>query len=82
MYVFNIADMFQTAAFAAGKNFTMADVMLVPQLGILVRVGLKLGEKFPSLDAYYTRVCERASVKASWPPHWKEGPGPALLADI
>ncbi|XP_051884509.1 glutathione S-transferase A-like [Pristis pectinata] len=57
----------------AGKNFTMADVMLLPQLACAVRFGLSI-DKYPRLLEYYTRVKERPSLQASWPPHWKEDP--------
>ena len=28
------------------------------------------------------QMIERASVKASWPPHWKDSEGKDLLADV
>ncbi|XP_067853771.1 glutathione S-transferase A-like [Heptranchias perlo] len=57
----------------AGKNFTMADVMLLPQVAYAVRFGLST-DKYPKLMEYYTRVKERPSIQVSWPPHWKESP--------
>ncbi|XP_069757147.1 glutathione S-transferase A-like isoform X3 [Narcine bancroftii] len=66
----------------AGKNFTMADVMLFPQLAYAVRFGLSLDE-YPKLSEYYTRVKERPSIQASWPPHWNECPPPMdVLKDV
>uniref|UniRef100_UPI00398EB92D glutathione S-transferase rho n=1 Tax=Pristiophorus japonicus TaxID=55135 RepID=UPI00398EB92D len=59
--------------YIAGKNFTMADVMLLPQVAYAVRFGLPT-DKYPKLMEYYTRVKERPSIQASWPPHWKESP--------
>ncbi|XP_055504650.1 glutathione S-transferase A-like isoform X1 [Leucoraja erinacea] len=56
-----------------GKNFTMADVMLFPQLACAFRFGLAT-DKYPRMFEYYSRVKERPSVKASWPPHWNESP--------
>ncbi|XP_048731053.1 glutathione S-transferase A-like isoform X2 [Ostrea edulis] len=61
----------QTGAFLAGPNFTMADIYFFPFIGFGVRLGLSL-DKFPNLKAYYERACARPSVKATWPPHWKE----------
>ena len=49
---------FQSAAkggFLCGE-FSMADVAMFPVLALHVRVGLKLGEKRPHLQAYYNRV--------------------------
>ncbi|XP_038662973.1 glutathione S-transferase A-like [Scyliorhinus canicula] len=57
----------------AGKNFTMADVMLFPQVAYAVHFGLS-SDKYPKLTEYYNRVKERPSIQASWPPHWKESP--------
>ncbi|XP_048731050.1 glutathione S-transferase A-like isoform X1 [Ostrea edulis] len=61
----------QTGAFLAGSNFTMADIYFFPFIGFGVRLGLSL-DKFPNLKAYYERACARPSVKATWPPDWKE----------
>ncbi|XP_064414470.1 glutathione S-transferase rho [Latimeria chalumnae] len=66
----------------AGKNFTMADVMLFPQLAYAVRFGLSQNQ-FPHLLDYYNLVKERSSVQASWPPNWKENPqGTDTLKDL
>ncbi|XP_072926681.1 glutathione S-transferase A-like [Hemitrygon akajei] len=62
-----------TDSHIAGKSFTMADVMLFPQLACAIRFGLSV-DKYPKLFNYYTRVKERPSIQASWPPHWKENP--------
>ncbi|KAL5014837.1 hypothetical protein ScPMuIL_009107 [Solemya velum] len=68
-------------AFIVGKEFTMADVFLFPYVAFLVRMGLQI-EKFPALSTYYKRLCDRPSVQASWPPHWKEGPGQTIMSTI
>ncbi|XP_048403189.1 glutathione S-transferase A-like [Stegostoma tigrinum] len=60
-------------SYIAGKNFTMADVMLFPQVAFAVRFGLST-DKYPKLMEYYMKVKERPSIQASWPPHWKESP--------
>ncbi|GCB78183.1 hypothetical protein scyTo_0015781 [Scyliorhinus torazame] len=57
----------------AGKNFTMADVMLFPQVAYAVHFGLS-SDKYPKLMEYYNRLKERPSIQTSWPPHWKESP--------
>uniref|UniRef100_A0A4W3IUB5 Glutathione S-transferase rho n=1 Tax=Callorhinchus milii TaxID=7868 RepID=A0A4W3IUB5_CALMI len=65
-----------------GKNFTMADVMLFPQLAYGVRFALSQ-EKYPKLLEYYHRLEKRPSIQASWPPHWKESaPTSDILKDI
>lgn len=67
--------------YLACDKFTMADVFFYPFLAIIVRLGVKL-EKNTNLQKYYDRITQRASVQATWPPHWKEGPGPAILDDV
>ncbi|KAK6167898.1 hypothetical protein SNE40_021826 [Patella caerulea] len=62
-----------SGAFIASKTFSMADVYFFPYLAFFVRLGLNLS-KFPALSEYYNRVKDRASVKASWPPHWLKEP--------
>ena len=64
----------QTGAYLAGPDFTMADVYFFPFIGFGVRVGLNL-DSFPAMKSYYERLSSRPSIKASWPPHWKESPG-------
>ena len=65
--------LFQTKSFLAGNDFTMADVYFFPYLAFAVRMGMDI-EKYPNLKAYYEKVCGRPSIKATWPPHWKEEP--------
>ncbi|XP_051884568.1 glutathione S-transferase A-like [Pristis pectinata] len=60
-------------SYIAGKNFTMADVMLFPHLAFCIRFGLSQ-KRYPNLLHYYNRVKERPSIQATWPPHWKESP--------
>ncbi|MGH0137878.1 UNVERIFIED_CONTAM: hypothetical protein FKN15_065039 [Acipenser sinensis] len=69
-------------SYAAGKNFTMADVMVFPQIAYAFRFGLS-PEKFIKLGEYHNLVKKRPSVEASWPPHWKENPqGMDILKDF
>lgn len=72
----------QTGAYVAGKRFTAADVVFYPSLAFMVRMGLNLDPKYPSLDGYYKRVSDRPSVKSTWPPHWKDGPRSDMLNDV
>ncbi|XP_066572096.1 glutathione S-transferase rho [Amia ocellicauda] len=60
-------------SYVSGKNFTMADVMVFPQIAFAFRIGLSQ-EKYPKLTDYYNLLKDRPSVQASWPPHWKENP--------
>lgn len=64
--------------FLCGNEFTMGDVFFIPFLAILKRLGATLSGH-PELNRYYDSICGRPSVQATWPPHWKEGPGPDLL---
>jgi glutathione S-transferase len=68
-------------SFIAGKDFSMADITFYTLLAFTVRMGLDLS-KYPHLGAYYTMVSERPSIKASWPPHWKDSEGSKILSDI
>ncbi|XP_041100675.1 glutathione S-transferase A-like isoform X1 [Polyodon spathula] len=69
-------------SYAAGKHFTMADVLVFPQIAYAFRFGLSL-EKFIKLGEYHNLVKKRPSVEASWPPHWKENPqGMDILKDF
>ena len=65
-----------------GNTFTMADVFFFPFLANTVRQGACLDKKYPALNKYYQTVNQRPSVQATQPPHWKDGPGPGLLADL
>ncbi|KAK6167900.1 hypothetical protein SNE40_021828 [Patella caerulea] len=62
-----------SGAFIASKSFSMADVYFFPYLAYFVRLGLNLS-KYPALSEYYNRIKDRASLKASWPPHWLKEP--------
>lgn len=69
-------------SFIAGKSFSLADVTIFPNVANLFRYGLS-AERFPRLAAYHSELKERASVKASWPPHWIENPtGQNTLSDV
>uniref|UniRef100_A0A1A8FTC4 Glutathione S-transferase rho n=1 Tax=Nothobranchius korthausae TaxID=1143690 RepID=A0A1A8FTC4_9TELE len=67
--------------FLAGKNFSMADVIVFPVIAFLFRFGLN-EEHFPKLAAYHELLKNRPSIKASWPPSWKDTPGTAVLKDF
>lgn len=61
--------------FIAGPTFSIADIALFPQLAFLVRQGFKFGG-LPALGTYYHHMCQRNSVQATWPPHWKDSAPP------
>lgn len=67
--------------YLCGSEFTMADVFFYPFLAFLVRSGATLSA-FPELKKYYDKVSARPSVQATWPPHWKEGPGQDILSAL
>ncbi|KAM9340391.1 glutathione S-transferase A-like [Symphorus nematophorus] len=65
----------------AGKNFSLADVTVYPSICYVFRFGLS-EERYPKLAAYYNCLKDRPSIKATWPPTWKETPGQDLLKDL
>ncbi|XP_075867579.1 glutathione S-transferase A-like [Nelusetta ayraudi] len=66
----------------AGKNFSLADVAVFPNIAYVFRFGL-CEEHYPQLATYYKCLKERPSIKASWPPHWLENPqGADTLKDL
>ena len=71
-------NLFQTGGFIAGKEFTMADVVFFPFVAFMFRLKLNR-DSFPKITKYYDTVVERPSIKASWPPHWKDSEPDAKL---
>nr|ACC64445.1 glutathione S-transferase [Channa maculata] len=68
--------------FLAGKNFSLADVVVYPAIAYLFRFGL-CEERYPKLAAYYNSLKSRPSIKTTWPPTWLETPqGSDLLKDL
>uniref|UniRef100_A0A3B4ETT9 Glutathione S-transferase A-like n=1 Tax=Pundamilia nyererei TaxID=303518 RepID=A0A3B4ETT9_9CICH len=70
-----------SGGFLAGKNFSLADVIVFPAIAYLYRFGLS-EERYPKLTEYYKNLMNRPSIKATWPPTWKETPGQDILKDI
>ncbi|KAG7280449.1 hypothetical protein CRUP_033750 [Coryphaenoides rupestris] len=60
-------------SYLAGKNFSLADVIVFPCVAYVFRYGLS-EKKYPRLAEYYGLLKERPSVKTSWPTTWLEGP--------
>ncbi|XP_028255438.1 glutathione S-transferase A-like [Parambassis ranga] len=67
--------------FLSGKNFSLADVIVYPVIAYLFRFGL-CEERYSKLAAYYQSLKDRPSIKATWPPTWKESPGQEALKDL
>uniref|UniRef100_A0A669C6K5 Glutathione S-transferase rho n=1 Tax=Oreochromis niloticus TaxID=8128 RepID=A0A669C6K5_ORENI len=67
--------------FLAGKNFSMADVIVYPSVALLFRMGLS-DKRYPKLSEYHKNLKDRPSIKATWPPLWKDTPGQDFLKDI
>ncbi|XP_042362561.1 glutathione S-transferase A-like [Plectropomus leopardus] len=68
--------------FLAGKSFSLADVTVFPGIAYLFHFGL-CEKRYPKLAAYYNSLKDRPSIRATWPPTWKESPQPQdLLKDI
>eukprot|EP00891_Asterochloris_glomerata_P000644 jgi/Astpho2/644/Aster-04484 len=60
-------DKYLANGFVAGDSFTIADCAAAPYFLIAERFGAKFSE-FPNIKKYV------ATLKASWPPHWKDTP--------
>ncbi|KAK5605731.1 hypothetical protein CRENBAI_006954 [Crenichthys baileyi] len=70
-----------TGPYLAGKNFSLADVIVFPVIAFLFRFGLN-EEHYPKLAAYHNTVKDRPSIKNTWPPNWKDTPGQDALKDL
>ncbi|CAL8294599.1 unnamed protein product [Merluccius merluccius] len=69
-------------SYLAGKNFSLADVLVFPCIAYVFRFGLS-AKRYPKLAEYYDLLKERPSVKASWPKNWLENPqGQDKLKDV
>ncbi|XP_030003674.1 glutathione S-transferase A-like [Sphaeramia orbicularis] len=49
--------------------FSLADVIVFPNIAFAFRFGLSVG-RYPNLAKYYRFLKDRASIKSSWPPQW------------
>ncbi|DAZ92993.1 TPA: hypothetical protein N0F65_011490 [Lagenidium giganteum] len=57
----------------------LCDFTLFTNIAYAVRCGLQLDGLYPRLACFYVRLCQRASVEATWPPHWKTTFGSKVL---
>uniref|UniRef100_A0AAQ5Z7V7 Glutathione S-transferase rho n=1 Tax=Amphiprion ocellaris TaxID=80972 RepID=A0AAQ5Z7V7_AMPOC len=55
----------------AGKEFTLADVLVFPYIAYMFHYGLS-SERYPALAKYYNSLKDRPSIKATWPPYWQK----------
>jgi glutathione S-transferase len=67
--------------YLAGMDMTLADVAFFPSLAYMKRLGFDLS-RYPRLNSYYGRLCQRKSVLASWPPHWLTQEGAVPLKGV
>ncbi|XP_051811653.1 glutathione S-transferase A-like [Acanthochromis polyacanthus] len=65
----------------AGKEFTLADVLVYPGVAYLFYCGL-CRERYPALAKYYDGLKDRPSIKATWPPTWQGAPAQDVLKTI
>uniref|UniRef100_A0A672H5X2 Glutathione S-transferase A-like n=1 Tax=Salarias fasciatus TaxID=181472 RepID=A0A672H5X2_SALFA len=71
-----------SSGFLTGKTFSLSDVTVFPNIAYLFRSGL-CEKRYPNLAKYYNGLKDRPSIKANWPPHWKEScECQVLLKDI
>jgi glutathione S-transferase len=57
----------------------LCDFTLFTNVAYAVRCGLQLDGLYPRLAMFYVRLCARASVEKTWPPHWKTTFGTKVL---
>nr|ATB17672.1 rho class glutathione S-transferase [Hippocampus abdominalis] len=60
----------KTGPFLIGKNFSLADVIVFPNIAYAFHYGL-CPERFPKLAQYYNMLKERPSIKKTWPSTWQ-----------
>ncbi|XP_014263433.3 glutathione S-transferase A [Maylandia zebra] len=70
-----------SSGFIVGKDFSLADVVVYPIVAYLFHYGLS-EQRYPKLAEYYKGLMNRPSIKASWPPTWKNAPKQETLKDI
>ncbi|KAJ3609313.1 hypothetical protein NHX12_023836 [Muraenolepis orangiensis] len=70
-------------SYLAGKNFSLADVVIFPCFACCFRFGLS-AKNYPKLADYYGLLKERPSVEASWTTNWQTSPpwGKDKLKDL
>lgn len=57
----------------------LCDFTLFTNIAYAVRCGLQLDGLYPRLAMFYVRLCARASIEKTWPPHWKTTFGSKVL---
>ncbi|XP_066290750.1 glutathione S-transferase A-like [Branchiostoma lanceolatum] len=69
-------------SYITGKDFSLADACVFPFVYYLVRMGLNLRSRYPHLADYHDLMKDRPSVKAGWPPKWRDTPNLKMLNDV
>jgi glutathione S-transferase len=62
------------AAWAAGSEISLADLVVFVYVATASHLGLPLAERYPSLAAFHDRMRARESVRATWPATWNDIP--------
>ncbi|CAI5710614.1 unnamed protein product [Hyaloperonospora brassicae] len=57
----------------------LCDFTLFTNIAYAVRCGLQLDGLYPRLASFYVRLCARASIETTWPPHWRSTFGSKVL---
>lgn len=65
----------------AGHNFSLADACLFPVIAFMNRLGADL-TKFNNINSFYIKLCNRDSIKKTWPPHWKESKNKTVFKNL
>jgi len=72
---------YSIAQWAAGSAITFADLAVFAYVSTAAHLGLRLGERYPNLEAFCQRMKLRPSVQATWPAPWKSTPYTFLTDD-
>ncbi len=67
--------------YLVSHHFSLADVCFFPVVAYMFRIGIT-PQSYPNLKLYYEKCMRRESIQQTWPPHWKDSKGKALLADV
>ncbi|PRP74751.1 glutathione S transferase D8-like, partial [Planoprotostelium fungivorum] len=51
----------------AGQDISLVDIAAFPSIAGCIFIGIQLEKTYPSLYKWYAKMCERDSVKNTWP---------------
>lgn len=73
----------ETTKFIATDEFSFADCVLIPFLGVMIHNGADFkGMRLLNLNDYYHRISEMETFKNTFPPHYKESTRTSKIPDF